>query len=75
MTTILEESLLAYEQSAFDLLALDEALDRLERLDRELSLIVELRLFAGLTENEVARELHISLSSVARGWRFARLWL
>jgi RNA polymerase sigma-70 factor (ECF subfamily) len=73
--TELDASLLAYERSVSDLLALDEAMDRLETMDRELALIVELRFFGGLSEEQVAEELQISLSSVARGWRFSRLWL
>jgi RNA polymerase sigma-70 factor, ECF subfamily len=71
----LDEALFLYERSAVDLLELDEAMDRLEIMDRELASIVELRFFAGLTEEQVAHELGVSRSTVARGWRFARLWL
>jgi RNA polymerase sigma-70 factor, ECF subfamily len=71
----LNEALLLYERSAVDLLELDDAMNRLDAMDRELALIVELRFFAGMSEERVAQELGVSLSTVARGWRVARLWL
>jgi len=58
-----------------DLLALDEALDRLEELDSRASRIVEIRFFGGLTENEAAEVLGISVATVKRDWKFARTWL
>lgn len=58
-----------------DLLALDEALTRLERLDKRQLEIVELRYFAGLTEEETAAVMDIGLRTVKREWAFARLWL
>jgi len=58
-----------------ELLALDEALDRLERLDPRQSQIVELRYFGGLTEEEVAELLDISVRTVKREWSMARAWL
>ncbi|MHC4992747.1 MAG: ECF-type sigma factor [Planctomycetota bacterium] len=57
------------------LLALDDALRRLERVDEEKARIVELRFFGGLTVDEAAAVLEISPSTVARGWRLARAWL
>jgi RNA polymerase sigma factor (TIGR02999 family) len=58
-----------------ELLALDEALDRLERLDPRQSQIVELRYFGGLTEEEAAEVLDISVRTVKREWSVARAWL
>src|SRR5262245_35090355 len=58
-----------------DLLALDEALSRLEALDPQQSRIVELRFFGGLTMNETAEVLHISPATVGREWTLARAWL
>jgi RNA polymerase sigma factor (TIGR02999 family) len=61
--------------SADDLLALDEALSRLEEQDRRAAQIVELRFFAGLKEKETAEALQISVATVKRDWEFARAWL
>ena len=64
----------AQEQSA-DLLALNEALERLSEVDPQRSQIVELRFFGGLTIEETAQVMHISTPTVERGWRAARAWL
>jgi RNA polymerase sigma factor (TIGR02999 family) len=58
-----------------DLLALDEALSRLERLDKQQSLIVELRYFGGLTIDQTAEVLQISPATVKRDWSQAKRWL
>jgi len=58
-----------------DLIALDEALLRLEQLEPRQSQIVELRHFAGLTIDETASVLGISASLVKDDWRMARSWL
>jgi RNA polymerase sigma factor (TIGR02999 family) len=55
--------------------ALDDALSRLETLDRGLAQIVELRAFGGLTIDETAHVLKVSPSTVKREWRMARAWL
>jgi RNA polymerase sigma factor (TIGR02999 family) len=57
------------------ILALDRALDRLERTDAELARIVELRAFGGLTIDEAAHVLRLSPSTVKRDWRTAKAWL
>lgn len=57
------------------LLALDEALCRLERVDPELARIVELRAFGGLTIEEAAHVLKVSPSTAKRDWRTAKAWL
>jgi RNA polymerase sigma factor (TIGR02999 family) len=58
-----------------DLLALDEALTRLQELDPERARIVELRFFLGLETGAVATILGTSERTVERGWRAARTWL
>ncbi len=58
-----------------ELLALDEALDRLTALDPEKARLVELRYFAGLTGDEAAEALGISPSTADRHWAYARSWL
>lgn len=58
-----------------DLVAVDEALRRLEALDPGLAQIVDLRYFGGLAEAEVAAHLGISIRSVSRRWRVARMFL
>jgi len=58
-----------------DVLALDEALDRLAALDPHQSQIVELRFFGGLTIEETADTLGISPATVKRDWTWAKAWL
>jgi RNA polymerase sigma factor (TIGR02999 family) len=58
-----------------DLIALDDALTSLARLDPQQSRIVELRFFGGLSIEETAAELGISIATVKRLWATARLWL
>jgi RNA polymerase sigma-70 factor (ECF subfamily) len=62
-------------EPSFDLLALDEALERLAAIDAEQAQVVELRFFGGLSLEETAVALGVSPSTVARAWRLARLWL
>ncbi len=54
---------------------LNEALDRLEKMDARSAQVVELRFFGGLTEQEIATLLGISVPTVKRDWDFARNWL
>ena len=58
-----------------ELLALDEALDRLSTVDTRAAEMVKLCFFVGLTQEEAARELGVSLSTAERLWGFARAWL
>ena len=58
-----------------DLLALDEALDRLATVDSRAAEVVKLCFFVGLTQEQAARELRVSLSTAERLWGFARAWL
>lgn len=58
-----------------EILAVDEALSRLEQLDKRQSQIVELRFFGGLTEEEIGELLHLSVRTIKRDWSVARAWL
>jgi RNA polymerase sigma factor (TIGR02999 family) len=58
-----------------DLVLLDEALVRLEQLDARQARIVELRFFGGLSLEETAEVVEVSVSTVRRGWRMAQAWL
>lgn len=61
--------------AALDLLALDDALVELARADARKAELVELRFFAGLTNEQAASVTGLSLSTIEREWRFARAWL
>ena len=67
-----DELVLAIEAPADDMLALDEALQRLEREDPRKHELVQLRFFAGLTAKEAAEVLDVSLRTVERDWRYIR---
>src|SRR5688500_8502866 len=58
-----------------DVVALDEALERLAEIDEQQSKIVELRFFSGLTVEETAEVLAISPATVKRDWSVAKAWL
>jgi RNA polymerase sigma factor (sigma-70 family) len=58
-----------------DLIALDEVLAKLEKADPRAARVVELRFFGGLSEDEVAEVLDMSVITVKRDWRAARAWL
>ena len=62
-------------ETDFDLLALDEALNRLAEKDKHLARLVELRFFSGLDVVETAEVLEISESTVKRDWQMAKAWL
>lgn len=65
----------AEREGGVDVLALDEALERLAALDPQQAKIVELRYFGGLTVEEAAEALEISPATVKRHWTLARAWL
>jgi RNA polymerase sigma factor (TIGR02999 family) len=71
----LQEVLIAAEARAADLLALDEALEKLAARDERLSRLVEYRFFGGLTYEEIADVTGLSLRTVKRDWNRARSWL
>jgi RNA polymerase sigma factor (TIGR02999 family) len=58
-----------------DLLAMDEALDRLAEVDSRAAEVVKLCFFVGLTQEQAARELNVSVATIERTWSFARAWL
>jgi RNA polymerase sigma factor (TIGR02999 family) len=62
-------------QPAVDVVALDEALERLAAVDPQQSRVVELRFFAGLSVKETAEALGVSPATVKRDWATAKLWL
>lgn len=71
----LEESLWITDEQAESLTELDEALQRLERVDPRQSQVLEHRYFGGLSLEETAEVLGVSLATVKRDLRFARAWL
>jgi RNA polymerase sigma factor (TIGR02999 family) len=71
----LDEGLVVAPERGADLLALDEALTRLQALNARQAQVVELRYFGGLNEEETAEALKVSLRTVQRDWNLARLWL
>ncbi|HEV8160607.1 MAG TPA: sigma-70 family RNA polymerase sigma factor [Pyrinomonadaceae bacterium] len=72
----LEEALtVAAEEKSVDLIALDEALNKLAEQDERQARVVELRYFSGLSLEETAEALHISRATVAGDWNMAKVWL
>lgn len=71
----LDESLTLSDELAFDLLAIDEGLQRLARASPRQSRIAELRLFAGMSVAECAAAVGVSERTVKQDWRVARAWL
>lgn len=71
----LDEVLLAAESQGIEVLALNEALDALARIDSRKSRVVELRYFGGLSIEETAEVLEVSADTVKRDFRMARAWL
>lgn len=71
----LDEALAIAGMKDLDLVALDEALSRLAEIDPRQSRVVEMRFFVGLDQDEIAEVLGISVTTVKREWKTARLWL
>ena len=71
----LDEGLAIAPERGAELIALDDALGRLAELNARQAQVVELRYFGGLTEEETAEALKVSLRTVQRDWNLARLWL
>ncbi|MBK8467517.1 MAG: sigma-70 family RNA polymerase sigma factor [Chloracidobacterium sp.] len=63
------------DQSAGDLLELNDALQKLEQVDERKCRVVDMRFFGGLNEAEIAEILGINEKTVRRDWQFAKLWL
>jgi RNA polymerase sigma factor (TIGR02999 family) len=74
-TLVLDEALLPTPGRSPEILALDDALNQLALLNERQSKIVELRFIVGLTEEEIAEVLQISVRTVKRDWRIAKAWL
>lgn len=70
-----DDALAVYEERAIDLIALDDALKRLAEIDPRQARVVELRFFGGLSNQEIAEVLAVSIRTVEREWRMARAWL
>lgn len=66
---------LAFKSRSLDMIALDDALNELAKLNQQQSHIVELRFFGGLSIEEVAQVLDLSPTTVKKYWAMARLWL
>ena len=66
---------LAAKEKSVDLIALDEALNRLAKLDARQVQVVELRYFSGLSHNETAEVLGLSNATVRNDWNLAKAWL
>jgi RNA polymerase sigma factor (TIGR02999 family) len=72
---ILEDTMVIAEQRPLEMIALDNALNRLAELDPGQSKLVELRYFGGLSVEETAEVLGVSPATVKRSWNSARAWL
>ena len=70
-----ENTLIDFEQNEVDVIALEEVLIELAKRDAQAVKVIELHFYGGLTFEEIARLLDVSLSTVMREWRFARNWL
>jgi RNA polymerase sigma factor (TIGR02999 family) len=71
----LDEVLLVAQERGIEVLALDEALDALAQIDNRKSRVIELRYFGGLSMEETAEVLEVSVDTVKRDFRMARAWL
>ena len=70
-----DEALVVTNEPRQDLVALDDALEALAKLDARKSRVIELRFFGGLTVEETAAVLKVSPDTVMRDWRLAKAWL
>jgi len=71
----LDEGLAASNNALADVLAVDQALTRLAELDRRQARVLELHFFGGLTFDEIAAELGVSVRTIKSDWAMARAWL
>ena len=71
----LNEATVAVQGQNLDVVAVDEALQRLAKIDEQQSRVVELRFFSGLTVEETAEVMGISAATVKRDWSMAKAWL
>jgi len=75
VTVSLDDVQLAVHQEAAEVVALHEALERLQAIDPRKSKVVEMRYFGGFSIEEIAEALGVSVVTVNRDWRLARTWL
>ncbi|MCI0622664.1 MAG: sigma-70 family RNA polymerase sigma factor [Acidobacteria bacterium] len=73
--TNLEEKQLGFASPPEELLALDEALDRMDKISPRMRQVVEYRFYCGLTEDETAKLLGVTVRTIQREWLKARAWL
>ncbi len=71
----LDDAIAVFEERAIDLIALDESLDKLSKVDKRLARVVELRFFGGLSVAETAELLAVSDRTIESNWSAAKLWL
>lgn len=71
----LDEAMLVSNDKADEMLALNDALQKLEQFDKRKCQVAVMRFFAGLSVEDTAEALAISVETVTRDWRFARAWL
>ncbi len=71
----LNEAVAVFRDRRNDVVALDDALCALARIDARKAQVVELRFFGGLSVDETAEVLHVSPDTVLRDWRLAKVWL
>ena len=71
----LDEALMVPDSIGRDFVELDDALKALEAVDARKCQVVEMRFFGGLSNQETAEKLHVSVDTVRRDWRLAKAWL
>jgi len=72
---VFDEAVVVSSDPGMNLVALDDALQRLAEVDERKSRVVELRFFGGLSVKETAEVLKVSLDTVMRDWKLAKAWL
>jgi RNA polymerase sigma-70 factor (ECF subfamily) len=71
----LEDAFIFVKEKPLEMIALDEALEELAKIDPRRSRVVELKFFGGLTTEEIAQVLGVHVNTVLRDWNLARAWL
>ena len=71
----MEDDALVSPKEDADVLAVDDAIEKLAKLNGDQARIVELRFFGGMKMDEIAESMEMSVRTVGRHWRFARAWL
>ena len=71
----LDEAVAVADTPSTDFVALDDALNALEAVDPRKCKVVEMRFFAGMSAEETAAALHLSVGTIKRDWRLAKAWL